>query len=97
MSKDGEKRITLKVDYRLTAEDIAVLIVSKHCYDINDTSTPEAFLEQMSKLSTRKLLEFAKDELYDSGAVSPAYRVGDNKLEGYAAAILDLIKQRIKS
>ena len=70
---DGNKRITFKVDYCFTAEDLAVFWTS---YNICEDGIPKP-------KSVRALMDAVRKEVRYYGEETPHYRVGD---QGYKDA-----------
>ena len=83
MSKDGEKRVNVVVKYRLTMDELAVMITSNLGYALDSGCDVNKLIP-----GKRKAINIAKDETLGSGIETPHYRVGDNKWEAYKDQVL---------
>lgn len=97
-SKDGIPRITLKLETRLGAYDMAVHIISRLRYEsdmnswLKDNETTEerdkrienAIKSKMSGMSDKQILDLISDSILLDGTENPYYSVSD---DGYSAAV----------
>jgi len=94
-SKDGKKRFTVSVDFRMDANDIATMIVAAKRFDIDKNGSPEKWADDMMKLSNKALIDLAKSELRVSGEETPSYAVGDGDLHHHLDELTKRIEQRM--
>jgi hypothetical protein len=98
ISNDGIPRLTLKIETRIGAYDMAVHLISRLRYeaDMSPFSKDDETLEDRdarienflkAKLSSMKdgeILEMVQDSILNDGSESPYYAVSD---EGYGKAV----------
>jgi hypothetical protein len=93
-SRDGIRRVTVAVEFRMDAEMIATVVAS---HDLPSRETePEVWASQMMKAHSNKaLIDLVKSELHAVGAEVPYYRVGDNNLTDHVAELAKRIDNRM--
>lgn len=97
-SQDGIPRISLKLESRLSAYDLAVHLMNRLQYDPemssnakDDETTADrdlrlenAIKSKMASLSQKEMLDLVRDSVLISGEENPHYTVSDG---GYATAV----------
>ena len=86
-SVDGAKRMNLRISGRVGLDDIAICLASRFLYE----QSLEDVFGNIKKMSTTKILEIVRDEIWQSGLESIQYRVGDNAVEGLFDGILEIV------
>lgn len=109
-SVDGIPRITLRVETRLSAYDIAIHLICGCAYEEGMQSFPytnetleqyESRLESaikrvVSKLSEKEILDKVRDNILLSGTETPVYRVADEGFSNLALFLEGYIVERFK-
>jgi hypothetical protein len=95
MSRDGRKRISFNVAFRMDADAIATHVTSSILPRKEDVTPVQYANQTMKKYSNKKLLELVKVEVSCSGDEISYYRIGDNDLHDYVAELAKRIEQRM--
>lgn len=93
-SRDGVRRFTVTVEFRMDAEMIATVVAS-HDMPRNDSDPIEWATGMMKAHSNKALIDLVKSELHAVGAEVPYYRVGDNDLTEHVAELTRRIDNRM--
>jgi hypothetical protein len=93
-SRDGIRRVTVNVEFRMDAEMIATMVASSDMP--SHESSPDAWADRIMKTySNKALIDLVKAELHAVGAEVPYYRVGDNKLTYHVMVLTNRINNRM--
>ncbi len=83
-SKDGVDRVSLKVDFRLTLEDMALYLTASHKFITNDDDTSAVIVDRdmvRKHLTSRAtVVKEVQDYLWREGTERASYIVGDQDL-----------------
>jgi hypothetical protein len=91
MSKDGNRRVSFKMDLRMDFNDMATMIVADDSdlwsYDA-DAGTKVANHDAIAKLTSRRaIIKKVQEAVLFNGTDTPHYRIGDNDLHGVVDAV----------
>jgi hypothetical protein len=88
-SRDGKKRVNLKIEVRLGAEEIAIFFISNKLANLD-----KQIIALAETIGERNLLDLVRREILIHGDEIPHYRVGENRDESLVQAVTATFTQR---